>query len=303
MALYDDRTGKYLAYVRTWNPLRRVGVVEIDDMMQPWPYDKGVPPRQAAGLPGPVNAPTRQIIDAFGTDRDDPPNLDFYTSAVVKYPWADDAYLMFPSAYRHFPDPPEGKFRNSGILDIDLAVSRDGRRFHRLSRLPYVGLSPEGSPDSRGSYMFIGMLRREGMIYQYYGSHDVNHGDTEAVMGRSHIGGVFLACQRLDGFVSLDAGPGGGRFVTPTLSFRGSRLRLNMDASATGDIRVELQDAEGGAVPGFAFADSDVLYLNDIAKVATWRKGVSDVAALAGKPVRLAFRLRSAKLYAFQFGD
>src|ERR1700722_11629448 len=55
MALYDDRTGKYLAYVRTWNPLRRVGVVEIDDMMQPWPYDKGVPPRQAEGLPGPVN--------------------------------------------------------------------------------------------------------------------------------------------------------------------------------------------------------------------------------------------------------
>ena len=34
MAIYDDRTGKYLAYVRTWNPLRRVGVVELDDLMK-----------------------------------------------------------------------------------------------------------------------------------------------------------------------------------------------------------------------------------------------------------------------------
>ena len=251
-----------------------------------------------------MRRPGRSSRCFFGTDRDDPPNLDFYTSAVVKYPWADDAYFMFPSAYRHFPAPPEGRLRNKRRpRHRPGGQPRRPEIPPRVARLPYVGLSPEGSPDSRGSYMFIGMLRREGMIYQYYGSHDVNHGDTEAVMGRSHIGGVFLACQRLDGFVSLDAGPGGGRFVTPPVSFRGSRLLLNMDASATGDIRVELQDAEGGAVPGFAFADSDVLYLNDIAKVATWRKGVSDVAALAGKPVRLAFRLRSAKLYAFQFGD
>ena len=61
MALYDDRTGKYLAYVRTWNPLRRVGVVEIDDMMQPWPYEHGGPaPQGRRGCVSPVNAPTRQ---------------------------------------------------------------------------------------------------------------------------------------------------------------------------------------------------------------------------------------------------
>ena len=35
LAFYDRRTGKYLAYVRTWNPLRRVGVVETGDIMQP----------------------------------------------------------------------------------------------------------------------------------------------------------------------------------------------------------------------------------------------------------------------------
>jgi hypothetical protein len=31
--------------------------------------------------------------------------------------------------------------------------------------------------------------------------------------------------------------------------------------------------------------------------------GKADVSALAGKPVRLHLRMRSAKLYAFQFGE
>jgi hypothetical protein len=36
--------------------------------------------------------------------------------------------------------------------------------------------------------------------------------------------------------------------------------------------------------------------------VAAWN-GRTDVSALAGKPIRLRIRMRSAKLYAFQFVD
>jgi hypothetical protein len=302
MALYDQRTNKFLAYVRTWNPLRRVGVVEVTDLMQPWPYDKSVPPRDPKGLAGPTNAPTSNIPDAFGTDKDDQPGTDFYTSSTVEYPWADDAYFMFPSAYRHYPEPPAGPFHNGGVLDTELAVSRDGRKFHRVSRLPYIGLGREGSLDSKGTYVLIGMLRRDGQIYQYYGGHDREHGDIRPAVGVKHEGGLFLTVQRLDGFVSLDAGPAGGSFTTPVLTFQGSKLDLNMDASALGEIRVEIQGQDGKALKGFAFADSDALGLNDLSKTATWRKGSSDVSTLAGKPVRLAFRLRAAKLYAFQFG-
>ncbi len=303
MAFYDEGRGKFMAYVRTWNPLRRVGVVEMDDTMKPWPWDHNVPPRDAKGLPGPTNAPTSHIPDAFGTDQEDPADMDFYTSAVVKYPWADDAYFMFPSAYRHYPAPPEGRLRNNGILDIDLAVSRDGKKFHRVSRMPYVGVGPEGTFDSRGAYMLIGLLRRDGVLYQYYGGHDSDHGDSQGLREARHRAEIALLAQRLDGFISLDAGAAPGHFTTPPLTFSGSRLTLNMDASAVGDIRVEVQDASGHAVPGFAFADSDSLALNNLAKVVTWRKGSSDLSKLAGKTVRLAFRMRLAKLYAFQFTD
>ncbi len=37
-----------------------------------------------------------------------------------------------------------------------------------------------------------------------------------------------------------------------------------------------------------------------VAKVLSW-KGKTEVSSLAGKPVRLHFRMRSASLYAFQF--
>lgn len=107
MALYDDRTDKYLAFVRTWiGDQRRVGVVEIPEILKPWPYDEKVPPRDLGvhKFARTITVPSREISDAYGVDEKDPPNTDHYTSAVVKYPWAEDVYLMFPSPYRHFPE-------------------------------------------------------------------------------------------------------------------------------------------------------------------------------------------------------
>ncbi len=299
MALYDHRTGKYFAYVRTWNPYRRVGVVETADIMKPWPYRHDAPKRPAIGV-GPVAAPSREIEDAFGTDAQDPANLDFYTSAVVEYPWADDAYLMFPSAYRHFPEPPVGKRRNDGTVDIDLAVSRDAHRFHRVSRAPYIELGLRGEPDQGTLYMFIGMVRRGDAIFQYYAGYDHSHGDTTPTPNR---GTIFAVRQRLDGFASVDAGAERGEFVTPPVVFRGRHLVLNLDASGTGEIEVEVQDASGAPLPGCAFADCDMQIGNDVAQTVAWRHGDSDLSRFAGHPVRLAFRMRLAKLYAFQFAE
>jgi len=297
MALYDGDSGQYLAYVRTWNPERRVGVVVTSDLMKPWPYIAGVP----APYPGIIAAPTRDIPEAFGRDEQDPDTMDFYTPAVVKYPGADHAFLMFTSPYVHFPEPPVGRVPNEGTLDIDLAVSRDGRKFHRISREPYIGLGLEGGRESRTQYMFIGLLVRPTDILQYYNGDDFTHGGYQAFAEIRHLGSIFATRQRLDGFVSLDAGAAGGQFATPPVVFSGQRLTLNLDAGGTGEIEVQLEDATGRPIPGYGFADSDPVIQNDLAAVATWRRGHAEVGALAGQPVRLAFRLRLAKLYAFQF--
>jgi hypothetical protein len=38
-------------------------------------------------------------------DAEDDPFCDFYTGGAHLYPKAEDVYLMFPSAFRHFSPP------------------------------------------------------------------------------------------------------------------------------------------------------------------------------------------------------
>jgi hypothetical protein len=105
---------------------------------------------------------------------------------------------------------------------------------------------------------------------------------------------------RLDGFVSVSAGYGGGELVTRPVRFTGGRLRLNFATSAAGAVRVELERPDGSAVAGFAAADCDELFGDTVDRAVSWR-GSEDVSALAGKPVRVRFLLRDADVYAFRF--
>ncbi|MCX7598205.1 MAG: hypothetical protein N2512_04985, partial [Armatimonadetes bacterium] len=144
---YDTRLGKYVAYVRCGGPLRKVGRTETDDLLSPWPYD---------------------FHHAITYDELDPWETDVYTPCVMQYPWAEDAYFAFPSMYYHFPPPPKSKYENDGLLEIQLAVSRDGVTFTRPDRRGYVPLGVWGSSDGGAIYMAIGMIRRGDEIYQYY---------------------------------------------------------------------------------------------------------------------------------------
>lgn len=107
---------------------------------------------------------------------------------------------------------------------------------------------------------------------------------------------------RTDGFVSVQAPYAGGAFETKPLVFAGNRLRINYSVSAAGSVWVELRDEAGAPIPGFTRADADEIIGDEIARVVTW-KGKADVAALAGKAVRLHFYLKDADLYSIQFGD
>ncbi len=299
MAFYDTRLRKYVAYLRKWDKGRKIGRVETGDLLAPWPYDRNAPAGRVWAAER-VQPPTTQIPTSFGFDEADPQPSDHYTSAVVQYPWAADAYFMFPSAYQHFPEPPKSKYRNDGPLDIQMAASRDGVVFQRVERAPYIELGLDDEGDAGSMYMHIGMLRVNNRLYQYYGGMRHTHGAYQGYGELWGIGAIFRVEQRLDGFVSVDAGMAGGSFHTPPLRFVGTSLELNMNASAMGQVLVELRDEHGAPIAGYTFADCDVNYRNHLGQKVTW-KGKGDVGALQTKPVRLAFRLRAAKLYAFQF--
>ena len=107
---------------------------------------------------------------------------------------------------------------------------------------------------------------------------------------------------RLDGFVSVNAPMSGGEIITKLIRFKGTRLTLNFATSAAGGVRVEIQDVNGKALPGFALEDCPPLFGDTIERTVTWKNG-GDVSSLAGKPVRLRFVLQDADVYAFQFAE
>jgi hypothetical protein len=103
----------------------------------------------------------------------------------------------------------------------------------------------------------------------------------------------------LDGFASAGADDR-GEIVSRRIRFADGRLELEMDASAGGVVEVEILDLLGAPNPGFTLAEAERLEGNSVRRVASWR-GRRDGAALAGRSLRLRWRMRDAKLSAFQF--
>ena len=105
---------------------------------------------------------------------------------------------------------------------------------------------------------------------------------------------------RLDGFASVKAPYAGGELITKCFTFDGTELHLNFATSAPGEIKVEIQDEQGQAIPGFTASEATPLIGNFIDKTASWYHGTG-VSELAGKTVRLRFVMKDADLYAIQF--
>ena len=244
--------------------------------------------------------------------------VDYYNSAAVRYPWADRAYFIFPQAYYHYTrqlhEYADGQPTNAGPLDTQFAASRDGLRFERYDRRPFIPLGQKGEFDCHSARMIYGMVpdRSGREIYLYYRASDWLHGwdrneRNRELLTRTGVGAdrdiavLSRVVLRRDGFVSVTAGHESGEFLTPPLKFAGRRLQLNVDTSAIGYVRVACVDGFGQPITGFGLDDCDLIHTaNDINRVVTWR-GSADLPQTPGGILRLKFALRNTDLYAFQF--
>lgn len=310
---WDDRIGKYVAYVR------RGGNKENSTDFESIPYSEvfQLAAEGAADPAGQRKVGRAESMDlanwpndpeiVFSYDPDDPVESDHYNPCVIKYPYSPNVYVMFPSAFLHSEKWMKGaagtilhtKEGGFDAADIQLAVSRDGIHWNRHERRPYVRLGIDGSDDGGMIFMMIGMLRKGPELWMYYAGEAIRHGDFDVRTTR-RLGVVSRVVQRLDGFISADAAYQGGELTTVPLIFDGGQLQLNVDTGALGSVRVELLDQQGRVIPGYAESDCDPINGNYIARTVTW-KGKSDVSALAGQVLSLRFVMRSTKLYAFQF--
>ena len=273
-----------VAVPRLLRPGRSIGRLEVDDLTAPWP-----------------EANIRTVLAA---DELDPPDSDLYHHDVLPYLEADAAYFMFPMTYQHF-GAGQTTVRNDGLNDAQFAASRDSIHWMRYDRRPYVGRGLPGSFDGGTVHAAPAHLRRGDRLLQMYTGSPWTHGGFRALSEgerrrRAYGNGIGLVEQRLDGFVSADFPYAGGTLTTPPLRFTGERLELNVDVAAMGQAQVEAQDRSGRPLAGFELARCRRVTANDVRHVVRW-EGSPSLGAHAGRPIRLHFRMRSAKLYAFQF--
>ena len=247
---------------------------------------------------------------------DKPFNTQLYGMRVMPY---EGIYLGFITAYHGEtikPIPTDKLWMDR--KNVQLAFSRNGITWMRVG--PNGAIRPDAQHSeaewkriaSQAAFLPYGRLGRDwdaGVIHAHQAPLLI--GDKIRIYYQAQNGrnwwnfhgdknrdGVGLATLRLDGFVSVDAASE-GTLTTKPLLFIGDTLIVNADA-AGGSISVEALDVDGKPIAGFTRKDAAPLTTNAVRHVVRWRKS-DNCHLLQGRPVKLRFHLKSAKLYSFEF--
>jgi len=282
---YDEEKGLYVGYFRgwggtgpgTWRGRRTIAYAETD-RFERWP------------VPGTIVVP----------DVKDDPDVDLYTSGYARWPKARGAHLMFPAFYRRGPD----------VLETHLMTSRDGVRWQRPSWEPIIPSGEPGSGWEGGVYAGQGLVSFRPDVWtlplgpRWHTHNQARYADARSQEPPSR-GYLCRAEWREDGFTSLEAEKE-GRCATVPIVFDGRALKVNVWTRFGGEVRVELVDAVGEEmlrsepVAGYSFSECDPISGDVPGQIVTWN-GRFDLGAWAGRPIRLRFLLRRARLHAFRF--
>ncbi len=243
------------------------------------------------------------------------PTEQLYTNAIEPYYRAPHIFIGFPVRYTErewagplldLPGLDERLARakshpryGTAITDTLFMSSRDGLTFHRW---PEAFIRP--GPRQRESWVYGDNYPFWGMIETPSTIEDAPP-ELSLYATEGYWEGISTEVRRytlrIDGFVSVQAPLSGGEVITKPLTFEGGNLVLNAETSGAGSIQVEVQDAEGKPLDGYALADCPSLLGDSLALTVRWTGPGGDVRPLAGKLVRLRFVLRDADLYSFRF--
>ncbi len=236
-------------------------------------------------------------------DYGDTPPEHLYTNQTSPYFRAPNFYIALGARFvpnRHVLSPEHVQSLKLGAArqinecsDAILMTSRGGQHYDRtfLESFLRPGLGLENWV-SRTNYPALNVVQTGATEMSWYVQR--HYAQPSHALVRYTL--------RLDGFASVRAPFGGGTLTTQPFRFRGSHLEINYSTSSAGGLQIEVQDEHGAALPGYAVADCKEIVGDEIMRVVQWKAG-PDVAALAGRTVRLKFFLKDADLYSFRFTE
>lgn len=208
----------------------------------------------------------------------------FYTNATSRCPGAESFWLSFPM--RLVTDRKKiPSHKEDGVSDAVFMSSRDGVHWDR----PFLEAWVRPDEDQhnwtdRCNMPAWGIVQTPGDAnsFSMYISEHYRWPD-------NRLRRLTVPRHR---FASIHSGPTGGEVLTKPFTFTGDQLLLNYATSAAGSVKIELLDEAGGSL-----GDRITLFGNEFDAPVMFK----NLAAHAGKPVRLRFTLIDADVYAFHF--
>ena len=177
-------------------------------------------------------------------------------------------------------------------------TSRDGRAFHRWDEaFLRPGLRTRFNWSYGDNYLAWHVVETQGRA-------DDEGPELSLYATESYFTGNDARLRRyalrIDGFASAYAPLGGGEVISKPLLYQGNKLQVNFSTSAGGELRFELQDASGAALPGCSLQDSEPMFGDSLEQSVTWKDN-PDLRKWSDRPVRLRVSLRDADLFSFRF--
>ncbi len=189
---------------------------------------------------------------------------------------------------------------------LRLLISRDGQRWLRSEGPPLLPLGEIGEWDrfqllltgappvqvgDRLHLYYRGTARRHNKVPREYDPSIAADQDPRSMA-------IGLATLRADGFASVGASFDGGTVTTVPMRVDGEQLLLNVKADY-GEVRVACLDEQFTPIAGYSAEECLPVQVDAVAAPVRWGAG-HGCAGLNQRPVRLAFHLRNARLYAYR---
>lgn len=242
-----------------------------------------------------------------------------YTNQIQPYYRAPQIYIGLPTRYvdngmtATTPKLPEwdereprmkiykgGDRLGTATTDVIRIASRDGKNFQKADE-PFIkpGLRVKDNWFYGDNYLAWNIVETPSADEDSPNELSLYGVESSSTHNDAKIRRFAL---RIDGFGSIHAKAEQGEALTKPLTFQGKELSLNVSTSSAGVVYVELQDESGAPIPGFTAEDCDPIYGDYLDFRVTWH-GSADVSKLAGKTIKLRFKLYEADIYSLKFEE
>jgi hypothetical protein len=231
------------------------------------------------------------------------PREHLYTNQTQPYFRAPHIYIALPMRFmpgRQVLTPEQAKQLGVHVgdrhsyagdcADCVFMTTRGGSQYDRTFMEAFIRPGTDlGNWASRAGMAAHGVVQTgpaEMSVYKQF-----HYAQPSAYLGRYTL--------RVDGFASIRAPYEQGEWVTKPFVTKGSILELNFATSAAGEVRVEVQSAEGDVLEGFSAAECVPIIGDQLDRSVRWSEN-EDLSQLAGKSIRLRITMQDADIYALR---